>query len=66
MLLKVSNAGGTKNETVVSRNGGALVIGGTLLVTNIGPALVVNNTFQLFPAGLAGFSYMSLPVGQQL
>jgi len=39
---------------------GTLTTGGTLAVTNIGPALQVNDTFALFPAGVGGFT-VSLP-----
>ncbi|HEX5218329.1 MAG TPA: autotransporter-associated beta strand repeat-containing protein [Verrucomicrobiae bacterium] len=39
---------------------GTLTTGGTLAVTNIGPALQVNDTFALFPAGTSGFT-VSLP-----
>jgi fibronectin-binding autotransporter adhesin len=36
-------------------SGGTITYGGSLQVTNIGPALQVNDTFQLFPSGVAGF-----------
>ena len=64
LVLKLTNAGGTKNDQLVvaPQNGGALVTGGTLTVTNIGPALVPGNTFHLFPAGVSGFSNILLPV----
>jgi hypothetical protein len=39
---------------------GAITYGGTLSVTNIGPGLQVNDTFQLFPAGVLGFSGINI------
>jgi autotransporter-associated beta strand protein len=39
---------------------GTLTGGGTLTVTNIGPALQPNDTFQLFSSGVSGFSTISL------
>jgi len=39
---------------------GSLTAGGTLAVTNIGGALQANDTFQLFPSGVSGFT-VSLP-----
>ena len=63
LVLKLNNAGGTKNDHWwCPLNGGALVGGGTLTVTNLGPALVPGNTFHLFPAGVSGFANISLPV----
>ena len=37
-----------------------ITYGGTLVVTNIGPALVQNQTFQLFPSGVSGFSGVNI------
>jgi autotransporter-associated beta strand protein len=39
---------------------GAITYGGTLAVTNIGPALHVGDTFQLFPAAVTGFTGYNL------
>lgn len=44
---------------------GTLTTGGTLAVTNIGPALQVNDTFALFPTGTSGFT-VSLPATDPL
>ena len=39
---------------------GSITYGGTLLATNIGPALQTNDTFQLFSGPVSGFSGVSL------
>jgi hypothetical protein len=64
LVLKLSNASGTKSDHLVvsPQNGGTLTYGGTLTVTNIGPALVQGNKFQLFPGAVTSFSNITLPV----
>ena len=39
---------------------GAITYGGTLSVTNVGPALHVGDTFQLFPAAVSAFTGIAL------
>jgi len=60
LVLKLNNLTGPNNDKLVVK--GTLTTGGTLTVTNIGPALVAGNTFQLFPSGVTGFSQLILPV----
>jgi hypothetical protein len=46
------------NSQQVSRlvsSGGAINYGGSLLVTNVGPALQVNDVFQVFPAAMTDY-----------
>ncbi|MDB6018241.1 MAG: hypothetical protein JWR19_2730 [Pedosphaera sp.] len=40
---------------------GTITGGGTLLVTNIGPALQAGDTFQLFSSAVSGFTTVNLP-----
>jgi len=42
---------------------GTITGGGTLTVTNLGPALQVGNTFQLFSQAVGGFTTVNLPAG---
>jgi autotransporter-associated beta strand protein len=37
-------------------SGGTITYGGTLLITNIGPTLQVNDTFQIFPSGVPAYT----------
>jgi len=60
LVLKLNNTGGPNNDTLAVI--GTLTAGGTLTVTNIGPALVAGTTFHLFPAGVTGFAQVNLPV----
>jgi hypothetical protein len=39
---------------------GSITYGGTLAVTNVGPALQVGNIFQLFSSGVSGFTAVNL------
>ena len=57
MELNRTNAVGTNDMLVVT---GTLTAGGTLTVTNIGPVLSAGNSFQLFNAGVSGFSSVNL------
>lgn len=56
-LLMEVNRGASPNcdQFVVT---GTRVIGGSLTVTNIGAALQANDTFQLFPTGVTGFTFV--------
>jgi len=60
LVLKLNNLTGPNNDKLVVK--GTLTAGGTLMVTNIGPALVAGNTFQLFPGAVSGFTTVNLPV----
>lgn len=57
MELNRTNSPATNDSLVVT---GTFTAGGTLIVTNLGPALHAGDTFQLFPAGVSGFS-VNLP-----
>ena len=48
------------NSSQLRVTGGTITAGGTLNVTNIGPALQVNDSFQLFTAGVSGFTTVNL------
>jgi hypothetical protein len=57
MLVAVNNSVPTNSAVQVT---GALTLGGALVVTNIGPPLVVSNAFQLFTAGSVSASFASV------
>jgi autotransporter-associated beta strand protein len=59
-LLMEINRGSVPNNSDRLNVLGTLTAGGTLAVTNIGPALQVNDTFPLFSSGISGFT-VSLP-----
>jgi fibronectin-binding autotransporter adhesin len=61
LLLELDTATVQTNDKLVSV-GGTITYGGTLVVTNIGPALQVSNVFQLFPSAVTAFSSIQLPV----
>jgi autotransporter-associated beta strand protein len=54
LALNRTNSPATNDSLVVS---GTLTAGGTLTVTNLGPALHANDSFQLFNSGVSGFAY---------
>jgi len=60
MELNKTNAPTTNDLLVVT---GTLTGGGTLIVTNLGPALVAGDTFKLFSKPVSGFTSISLPSG---
>ncbi len=60
MELNRTNAPATNDLLVVT---GTLTGGGTLTVTNLGPALVAGDTFKLFSQPVTGFTSISLPSG---
>jgi autotransporter-associated beta strand protein len=41
-------------------SGGTITYGGSLLITNIGPVLQVNDTFQVFPSGVGAFGAVTV------
>jgi hypothetical protein len=62
-LMELNKTNSLGNDSVLST--GTLSYGGTLVVTNVGPALAVGDTFGLFsPAGSGNFDNVILPVLQ--
>jgi len=60
-LIELNKTNVLGNDSVLST--GSLAYGGTLVVTNVGPALAAGNTFGLFsPAGSGNFDNVILPV----
>ena len=57
-VLKLNNTGSPNSDELVAST---IVGGGTLTVTNIGPALAVGQTFQLFSKPVSGFATVNLP-----
>jgi fibronectin-binding autotransporter adhesin len=57
MELNRTNTPNTSDRLTAS---GTITYGGTLVATNIGPALQTNDTFQLFPTGVSGFGAFDL------
>jgi autotransporter-associated beta strand protein len=57
MELNRTNASATNDSLVAT---GGITAGGTLTVTNVGPALHQGDTFKLFAGGLSGFSQVNL------
>lgn len=55
LALNTTNTPATNDSLVVTT--GTLTAGGTLTVTNVGPALQAGQSFQLFSAGVSGFAY---------
>jgi autotransporter-associated beta strand protein len=55
LLMELDRTNAPFNSDRLLSSGGTITYGGSLLVTNIGPALQVDDTFQLFPAGVTGF-----------
>jgi autotransporter-associated beta strand protein len=53
--------GSTPNCGHLASSGGTITYGGMLMVTNTGAALQAGDTFQLFTAGVGGFTNVSLP-----
>jgi autotransporter-associated beta strand protein len=58
LALNRTDSPATNDSLVVS---GTFTPGGTLTVTNLGPALVQGDSFQLFPGAVSGFSSINLP-----
>jgi fibronectin-binding autotransporter adhesin len=54
------NRTNTPNNSDRLTASGTITYGGTLTATNIGPALQTNDTFQLFPSGVSGFTAFNL------
>jgi len=59
LLLGVNRSGLAHDSLAAS---GTVTYSGTLAVTNLGAALQAGDSFQLFPAGVSGFTAFNLPV----
>jgi len=59
-LLLNLNRTNSPNSSQLAASG-TITYGGSLNVTNSGPALQVGDTFQLFPTGVTGFTSKNLP-----
>ena len=55
LMLELNRTNTPNNCDRLNATGG-VVYGGTLVVTNVGPALQVNDTFHLFSGGVNGFT----------
>jgi hypothetical protein len=58
--MKLNRAGSPNSDRLVSSTAGVITYGGTLVVTNIGAPLQVNDTFTLFSAGTYNNSFGTL------
>jgi autotransporter-associated beta strand protein len=56
LLMELNRTNAPFNCDRLVSSGGTITYGGSLLVTNIGPALQVSNTFQLFPSGVPAYT----------
>jgi autotransporter-associated beta strand protein len=61
-VMKLNNAGSPASDKLASP---AITAGGTLTVTNLGPALSVGQTFHLFNSAVSGFAQVNLPLTDQ-
>jgi len=59
-VMKLNNTGSPTSDELVCAS---VTVGGTLTVTNVGPALVPGTVFHLFSTPVAGFSAVNLPAG---
>lgn len=59
LLMDLNRTNTPSNSDRLVATGG-ITYGGTLAVTNVGPALQAGDFFQLFPSGVAGFSGFAL------
>jgi len=57
-VMKLNRAGSPTNDMLTCAS---IAVGGTLTVTNIGPALAPGNTFKLFSKPVSGFTVVNLP-----
>ncbi len=55
LLMELNRTNAPLNCDRLVSSDGTISYGGSLLVTNIGPVLQVNDTFQVFPSGVTGF-----------
>lgn len=60
LLLELNRTNTPSNCDQLVSSGGSITYGGLLVVTNIGPALQVGDTFHLFPTAVSGFSGIAL------
>jgi autotransporter-associated beta strand protein len=61
LLLSLNRTNAQTSSSVVFASGNTVTYGGTLSVTNIGPALHAGDVFQLFPSAVTTFASISLP-----
>jgi autotransporter-associated beta strand protein len=59
LVMDINNTNTPNHDTLTVI--GTFTPGGTLVVTNIGPALALSNSFQLFSTATTGFSTVQLP-----
>ena len=60
LVMELNRTNGTVNDRLVS-GAGLITAGGTLTVTNLGPALQAGDVFQLFNQPISGFATVNLP-----
>jgi len=60
VVMELNRTNGVTNDKLVSSNG-TIAGGGTLTVTNLGPALQLGDTFQVFNPPVSGFTTVILP-----
>ena len=60
LLMELNRTNTQTSDRLVSP-GGTISAGGTLTVTNLGPALQAGDSFQLFSAPVSGFGTVNLP-----
>jgi fibronectin-binding autotransporter adhesin len=61
LLLALNRTNAQTSSSVVFAGGNTVTYGGTLSVTNIGPALHVGDVFHLFPSAVTTFASIQLP-----
>ncbi len=61
LLLSLNRTNAQTSSSVVFAGGNTVTYGGTLSVTNIGPALQVGDVFHLFPSAVTTFASIQLP-----
>jgi hypothetical protein len=59
LLLELNRTNAPNHDVLIS-DLGTITYGGTLTVTNIGEALQVNDTFQLFPSAVTAFGSITI------
>jgi autotransporter-associated beta strand protein len=62
ILMKLNRTNSQTSDLLSSAKTIANISGGTLTVTNLGPALQVGDSFQLFNQAVTGFAVTNLPV----
>jgi autotransporter-associated beta strand protein len=62
LLMELSRVASQSSDELISLTG-TILGGGTLVVSNTGPALQPGDTFRLFNQAVSGFAVTSLPIG---